>query len=270
MLTFLAKFDNCASHNKWTDEEKLHYLANLLENPAAQILWVMQGCGSSLRRIYGSDDQAEVYRSQLKIRHRKKGESLTDLAQEIRKLMVLTYPGPPYKTTEMVARDAFLEALDDPELDVHIQAQNPSSLYSAVRVAQHMEAVLHSVGSQHSRPVRTLVREPEISEADEGAKEALANQGAMLKALQALTQKVAAMHGHRPTSDSKPYENRGPRFGTTRIICFDCGQEGHFKRNCPSASVGRSDPVLTPEPDRENLSVTAVGPNARWVYLDID
>ena len=74
----------------------------------------MQGCGSykdlrrTLRRIYGSDDQAEVYRSQLKIWHRKKGEMFTDVAQEIRKLMVLAYPGPSNKITEMVARDAFL------------------------------------------------------------------------------------------------------------------------------------------------------------------
>ena len=87
LLTFLAKFDNYAAHNEWIDEEKLHYLANSLENPAAHVLWDMQGCGSykdlrrTLRRIYGSDDQAEVYRSQLKIRHRKKSETLTDLAQ---------------------------------------------------------------------------------------------------------------------------------------------------------------------------------------------
>ena len=75
--------------------------------------------------IYCSDDQAEVYRFQFKMRHRKKGKTLTDLAQEIRKLMVRTYPGPPNKTTQIVARDAFLEALDDAELVIHIQAQKP-------------------------------------------------------------------------------------------------------------------------------------------------
>ena len=183
--------------------------------------------------------------------------------------MVLAYPEPPNKTTEMVARDAFLEALDDPEQVVHIQAQIPSSLDSAVRVAQHMEAVLHSVGSKHSRLVRAVVRESERSEADEGAKEALANQGAMFKALQDLTQKVAAMNGHLPASESKPYDKRGPRFGTTRITCFGCSQEGHFKRNCPSANVERSDPVPTSKPVRENRSVTAVGPNARRLYLEV-
>ena len=150
VMTFLAKIDNCAAHNKWSDGEKLHYLANSLKDLTAQVLWDMQGCESykdlrrTLRRIYGSDDQAEVYRSELKIRHRKKGETFRHLAQEIRKLMVVAYPGLSNKTTEMVARDAFLVALDDAELLIHIQVQKPTSLDSAVRVAQHMEAVLHS------------------------------------------------------------------------------------------------------------------------------
>ena len=52
--------------------------------------------------------------------------------------MFLAYAGPPNKTTEMVARDAFLDALDDAELVIHIQAQKLTSLDSAVRVSQHM------------------------------------------------------------------------------------------------------------------------------------
>ena len=98
--TFLAKFENCALHNRWAEGEQLHYFTNCLEDPTAQILWDLRSGGSctfhDLRRtlevVYGSVGQAEVYRSQLKIRRRRKGESLTDLAQDIRKLMVLAYP----------------------------------------------------------------------------------------------------------------------------------------------------------------------------------
>ena len=68
--------------------------------------------------------------------------------------MVLAYSGPPNKTTEMVARDAFLETLNDPELIIHIQVQKPTSLDSAVGVVQH-EDVLHSA-------VRTVVLEPDL------------------------------------------------------------------------------------------------------------
>ena len=56
-----------------------------------------------------------MYRAQLKLVRRKKGESLTDLAMEIRRLMMMAFPGPTDSTTEIVARDVFLDALDDPE-----------------------------------------------------------------------------------------------------------------------------------------------------------
>ena len=56
----------------------------------------------------------EVFRAQLKMVRRKKGESLTDLAMEIRRLMVMAFPGPTDKTTDVVAGDVFVDALDNP------------------------------------------------------------------------------------------------------------------------------------------------------------
>ena len=85
-------------------------------------------------------------------------------------------PGPPNKTTEVVASDAFLEALDEAELVIRIQVQKLTSLDPAVRVAQHMQPVLHSAVVRSSRPSRTVVRESEHVAADGGTKEALANQ----------------------------------------------------------------------------------------------
>lgn len=49
------------------------------------------------------------------------GEILTDLAQDIRKLMVLAYPCSPNKTMEMVERDSIFEALDVVELVIHTE-----------------------------------------------------------------------------------------------------------------------------------------------------
>ena len=54
---------------------------NALEDPPAQVLWDLQSDGAmsyrELRatwmRVYGSEGQAEVYRAQLKLMCRKKG-----------------------------------------------------------------------------------------------------------------------------------------------------------------------------------------------------
>ena len=115
------------------DREKLHYLTNALEDPAAKVLWDLQSDGAmsyrelraSLVRLYGSEGQAEVYRAQLKLVRRKKGESLTDLAMEIRRLMVMAFAGPTNRTSEVVARDVFLDALDDQELAFQVHTQRP-------------------------------------------------------------------------------------------------------------------------------------------------
>ena len=57
-----------------------------------------------------------------------------------------------------MARDVFLEALNDPDLILQIQAQRSSDLDSALRVAQYMEAVVKSLPGRPSKPVRTVVQ----------------------------------------------------------------------------------------------------------------
>ena len=42
---------------------------------------------------------------------------------KVRRLIVMKFPGPMDRTTEIVARDVFLEALDDPELTFQIHAE---------------------------------------------------------------------------------------------------------------------------------------------------
>lgn len=84
--------------------------------------------------VYGNRGQAEVYRAQMKMVWRKNGESVTDLAQETRRLMVMAFPDPADRTTDIVARDIFIETLEDPELVIQIQAQRPVDLDSACTV----------------------------------------------------------------------------------------------------------------------------------------
>ena len=72
--------------------------------------------------------------------------------------MVMVFPGPTDRTTEIIARDVFLDALNDPELTFQIHTQRPRDLDSAVEIAQYLEAVMRSLPSRSSKPVRTVVQ----------------------------------------------------------------------------------------------------------------
>ena len=108
-LTFFAKFDNYGEYTCGAQRKKCKYLTNVLEDLTVQVLWNLQsGSAVSYKRfqgilveVYGSRGQSKVYRIQLKIVRRKKGESLIDLVQEIRRFIIVSFSGLADKTTDI-------------------------------------------------------------------------------------------------------------------------------------------------------------------------
>jgi len=96
---FLAKVENCAKYYEWSDCERICHLKAALHGTAAQLLWqladdVTEGqIVDILRRLYGDICQQERYSVELNTRRRREGESLQNLASDIRRLMFLSYPG---------------------------------------------------------------------------------------------------------------------------------------------------------------------------------
>ena len=68
------------------------------------------------------------------------GESLRALLHDVRRLIALSYPGPMNSTTEIVDRDAFIDALDDRQLSLRVREKEPTTLEEALRVAIRLEA----------------------------------------------------------------------------------------------------------------------------------
>ena len=154
--TFFAKFDNCATYFHWDTEDQLFQLKASLEGPAGQILWDL-GPDATVERIkrllrcrFGNDNQAERFRAELRTRQRKPGESLQSLYQDICRLMALAYPGPTSELSEIVGRDAFLEALGNQALRVRILEREPRTLDEALNVAVRLEAFDRQGGGETS------------------------------------------------------------------------------------------------------------------------
>src|SRR5688572_14504637 len=142
--SFLVQFEVCARHNKWTAADRVDYLRCSLE----KLLWDFGAQPSAtyeelverLRQRYGTEGQAETFRAQLYYRRQRPEENLSDLLHEIRRLVVLAYPVPSNETTQIIAKDSFLEAMRDRELSLKVREREPKNLDEAYRTALRLEA----------------------------------------------------------------------------------------------------------------------------------
>jgi len=161
--SFLAQFESCALYNRWGKRDKVAHLRWCLVDSAANILWdrgintqnlTYKELSQKVRQRWGSEGQEERYQSELRSRRRKKGETLQNLYQDIRRLMSLAYPGELSKFSESIAKDAFLNALDDVRLELRCREQEPKDLDAALRTAlrfeQYERAVSGSLAPTHT------------------------------------------------------------------------------------------------------------------------
>lgn len=153
---FLAHFQNCAVYNRWNDSDKAAHLRWSLSRTAAQLL-----CGSEhlcfdelmdkLKRRFSGKGMEEKFQTELRCRRRKQSESLRELAQDISRLLSLAYPGNRSELAEHLARDAFLSALNDPDLELKVREREPRNLDETVSIAQRIEIFKKTVESSNKQ-----------------------------------------------------------------------------------------------------------------------
>ena len=157
--TFLVQFNNCSQFNEWTNTEKLHYLRWSMTGTAAKMLWGTEEMNykqlvDRLRSRFGDLDMEEKYQAEIQCRRRRPNESLRELAQNIRRLMMLAYPGDHTVTSERLAREHFLNALDDPSFELRVREKEPQTLDAALKVAQRLEVFRNAVKQRRQRMSR--------------------------------------------------------------------------------------------------------------------
>ena len=276
--TFLARFDNCARYFKWSEEDRLFQLCASLTGPAGQILWdagtqtTVNEVERLLRNRFGNINQAERFRAELRARRRKPGESLQKLYQDVCRLMALAYPGPSTELSNVVARDAFLDALDSNNLRIRILEREPVSLDDALKLACRFEAFdkTSTQPVQETRPNRDkekFVKRVQQCESDmlkelqQGLRECCSQMTECRRELEALKLSSRSSHAgivgapcgnsfdprrgsnvHR-AEDNPPASMAAGTSNTSRggpprksnSACHRCGQEGHWARSCPQA-----------------------------------
>jgi len=150
------------TYYRWSENDELFCLRANLTGAAGQVLWdlstqaTLEDLISLLLKRFGSSDKAERFRSELHTLRRRPNASLQSLYNEICQLMSLVYLGPSSDLVDAV-RDAFLQALGDPSLHVHILDKSPLTMEEVHHIALNLEALDRSRDTWRREPLRDRV-----------------------------------------------------------------------------------------------------------------
>ena len=270
--TFLAQFQNCITHNRWSISEQLAQLKACLTKEAAQVLWdstpetvdTYDKLIDLLKNRFSGTRQSDKYRIELRIRRRKPNESLSVLHQDIRRLIALAHPDFPAAAREVMASDYFIDSLGDPMFALKIRERNPASLDEALRVAlqieawqkdaeRHKELYGDEQARQKSKSTRTTkvsddrvaALQSELTEMRRKFAELEARQPSVATPQQAQMQPVwpAQPQASVPTTaGTNGLTSSTVGFGNSSNdntqrrpprACFNCGDPSHFRNRCP-------------------------------------
>ena len=226
---FKVHFEMVADLNNWEDVQKATYLAVSLRGAAQEVLGNLPQIQrqnydllvQALTQRFAPSNQTELHKVQLKARSRRRDESLTELGQSIRRLTGLAYPDAHQELVEILAKDHFIDALQESEMRLRVQQARPKTLNEAVHAAVELETFQRAeLQRQGGRRFTRAVTEPK-------AKSDLQSQVYELaKAIENLTKMMNDRQGNKKYTPRYPFRN-------SEVTCFNCSEKGHYRKDCP-------------------------------------
>ncbi|GBM98105.1 hypothetical protein AVEN_43227-1 [Araneus ventricosus] len=229
---FKTQFDVVSSANGWNNFVKASQLVTSLRGSAAEVL---QGIPSdkltdlttienALEARFGDSHLTQFYRTELKTRRQKPGESLQVLAADVERLMSLAYAECPMDVRESLAVQFFVYAIRDEDTQLSTRLMDFTYLESALAYSMKCEtSKIASKICMHARPIRIE---------DNAGKRKDEKFESLLGALEKFLEILAA--------GKKSAPRRNPN-----VTCWICYKKGHVQRECPSDNNSRRNPNAT-------------------------
>ena len=215
---FLVQFEMIAEINRWDNYTMAYELATSLRGVAQEIVTEMEPARrlnyrylvSTLTSRFEPPNQENMYKVQMHSYHRKSGQALPEMAQEIRKITRRAYPTAPLEIRDQLAKDCFIKALDDPKIQLSIFQREPKTIEDCIRYGVEYEAFMLVQKRAHfPRQGLHMITEDSDDHGD-GQKQV------------------------RFTKIGEQNQNRNQTFNKNHklVVCYYCRNKGHIRRDC--------------------------------------
>ena len=211
---YQSHFDKVCVINEW-NTNKLQYLWVHLDGVA---LSFVEGLPTASTRSYevlcealatrfGADRFAAVFKAELQQRKQIKGESLSALGQEMRRLVQRAYPTFTEAAMEEIAVEKFINALGDAAMRLSVHQSHPTRLEQAVEHAMQLDAWSQAEqkrGAADRDHIRSTPTTDEIT-------------------LNEIMEEIRLLKNKRREDSNQQAQTK---------LCYACGKPGHFARDC--------------------------------------
>lgn len=231
---WINHFKLCADINKWNDTQRCQQLAVALRGRAQRIYFSLndeekasfEELEKALQSRLQPEQQRKIHKLTFNSRRRLKGETIIDLATNLRQLAVLAYSEKDSRFVEEEMVDQFIKALDTRELRVGVSQADPKTLDDAVKLALKLESI-HLTETQQN-PSKINMASPDTADSCMAGSSFKDADSAPKWAQKFLENQTALLGKMTEYLENKPTGNKRNR----RIECYNCGKPGHIARNC--------------------------------------
>ena len=242
-------FENVATVNAWTAEQKLQWLKVRMTGRAQRAFQLLSETSrgsyeeamKALQERFEPKSRQSRYEAEFQTRRKKKSEGWADFAEDLKLLADKAFPELQEAARSQLAINSYLQQLVHPQVAFGVKQKRPKTIDEAVSATLEMESYATQPGSATTVSVVEGSESPAVI-----ATTQLTEKLSTL--VEKLTERVERLELNQVSDTSRNrelpdhYEARGRgRGGPPRgrgmqrarnIRCWNCGLIGHTARNC--------------------------------------